>query len=202
MMRRTMFAWALAAVVALAAACSDGTGPAADLSADEVDFLALSIDQASDSAAGDAFALGSVSGPPTIPPPDTWSFSFGSTRACPEGGELTVAGSGDFARDAFAGTSEMTFLATTTIDACAFLRDDVTFTVNGDATLDVHWLRVDKDLVEAERNLEGTIRVTTSDGRFEECSFAIHSVFDPESGRVLVSGEACGRTIDRTWMRG
>lgn len=202
-MRRTTFPWALVAVAALAAACSqDATSPAADLSADELEFLALSVDQASDAAAGDAFAVGSVAGPLTIPSSGTWEFSFENTRLCPEGGEVTIAGSGEFTRDAFEGTAEMTFQATKAIEDCAFLRDDVTFTLNGEAQLDVHWLRVDRDLVEAERHLTGFFSVVTSDGRSRECTFELHSVFDPESGRVLVSGELCGRTIDRTWMRG
>ncbi|MGH7546477.1 MAG: hypothetical protein ACREKI_09870 [Gemmatimonadota bacterium] len=204
MMIRSTFALALAAVVAAAAACTEATEPGAvrDLDTAEAEFLALSVDQTSDAAAGDAFSAGSVAGPATIPGDGTWTFSFESTRECPAGGTVTVAGSGEFTRDSFEGTAEMDFEAAKTIAACAFVRDDVTFTVNGDALLQVHWLRVDKTLVEAERHLTGSIQVVTSDGRERECAFELHSVFDPESGRVIVSGELCGRPIDGTWARG
>lgn len=202
-MRRTTFPLALAAVVALAAACNqDAIGPGADLSADELSFLAVSLDETSRAAAGDVFALGAAEGPPESPGSVSRTFSFENTRPCPEGGEVTVAGSGSFERDAAAGTNELNFEATKTLVDCAFVRDDVTFTLNGDATLTVHVLVNEGGLLEREHRLTGTIQIVTSDGGEEECFFDIHSVFDPEAGHTVVSGEVCGQPVGGTGMAG
>ena len=202
-MRRTTFPLALAAVAAFAAACSqDATNPVAELNPAEAEFLALSVDRTSDAAAGDAFSVGSLAGPAGLTGSGTWTFSFESTRECPAGGEVTVEGSGEFTRDAETATAEMSFEAEKTITDCAFVRDDVTFTLNGEALLEAHWVRVERQLTEAERHLTGFLSVVTSDGRSRECSFELHAVFDPESGQMVVTGEVCGRTIDGTWARG
>ncbi len=200
------FPWWPAAAVALVVACGQEatSPPAADtnLSAAEADFLALSLDRTADAAMGDAFGIGAASGPPSIPGSGTWTFSFESTRDCPEGGQVMVSGSGQFSRDRETGTAEMAIEATKSIEACAFLRGDVLFTVNGSAELSVNWKRVDGQLVEAERHISGFLSVVTSDGRSWECTFELHSVFDPATRRVQVTGNLCGRTIDNAWTRG
>jgi hypothetical protein len=108
---------------------------------------------------------------------------------------VTVAGTGSFTRDAAAGTNELNFEATKTITDCAFVRDDVTFTVNGDASLTIHVLVGMEGLIASERHLTGTITVESSEGGTETCMFEIHSVFDPETGQTVVTGEVCGNPI-------
>ncbi|MGH7546478.1 MAG: hypothetical protein ACREKI_09875, partial [Gemmatimonadota bacterium] len=68
-MRRTTFPLALAAVVALAAACTQepinpGADVGSELSADELSFVATSLDETAAAAVGDLFALGAAEGPP------------------------------------------------------------------------------------------------------------------------------------------
>lgn len=205
---------ALAALVAVAAACSDdATSPDStkELSGDEAAFLSIEFDRTLDSALAETFAAqeaflsglaareGAIlsSGVPV-----TRTFTFERTRECPAGGQVTVAGSGQITIDREAGTAEMTVEGTKTIQGCAYAREDVTYTVNGTLNFDAHWEKVNRQLVEAEHNVSGSFTVVTSDGRTRECTVELHGVYDPATNTVHVTGEFCGRTVDRTRTRG
>lgn len=207
-----------AALLLAATACNkDLTGPASpnpsqsqSLTTAESDYLAVQSDRMMDGVLGDVFSgqSASASAAPSAAAsagvsgvPITTTFSFERTRPCPISGQIVVSGSGQFVADRETATAEMSVEGTRTIDACAFVHGDVTLTLNGEGDFDAYWKRVNRELVEAERNASGSFEVTTSDGRSKSCTYELHAVYDPDTHSVHVTGNFCGREIDRTWSR-
>ncbi len=209
--RRTL-RWGLTALLITAVACSDETtGPGTSgpsLSTSEAGFLAVEVDRTLDGILGDAFTIQApvsgaltTDGPPSAVPITT-TFSFERTRTCPAGGQLSVSGSGQLIVDPEEATAEMSVAGTKLIEACARERNEVVYTMSGSADWDAFWKRVDRELVAAEKNVSGAFSISTSDGRFKECTFELHAVYDPATASVQLTGNFCDRTIDRTWTRG
>lgn len=200
-------AWVVPALMVVLAACSDDEPSApgeTELSADEAGFLAVETDRALDAVLGGLFsdqAGFSAPAEPAATEPIVREFSFERTHSCPDGGQVVVSGEGSMEVDPEIGMGEMNVAGTKTIEACARERDGVVYTTNGSLEFDAHWLREDFELVEAEKNLIGAFSVETSDDRTKECTIELHTVFDPETETVTVTGEVCGRTVERTWDR-
>lgn len=200
-------AWVLPALMVVLAACSDDepSAPGAtELSADEVGFLAVDADRELDAVLGGLFsdqAGFSAPAEPGAAVPIMETFEFERTRSCPAGGQVAVSGNGSIEVDREIGMGEMNVAGTKTIEACAHEHDGVVYTTNGSLEFDAHWLREDFELVEAEKNLMGSLSVETSDDRMKECTIELHTVFDPETETVTVTGEVCDRVVDRTWDR-
>lgn len=214
--KRRKLAWtvaALAALVGVAAACNDepaGPDSRAGLSAEEAAFLAVEFDRTLNSALGEtfaaqeaSFALAATEGTVLFSgSPVTRTFTFERTRECPAGGQVTVSGSGQITFDREAGTAEMTVRGTKTIQTCAHAREDATYTVNGTLNFDARREKVNRELAAAEHNVSGSFSVVTSDGRTRECTVELHGVYDAATNTWHVTGEFCGRTVDRTHTRG
>lgn len=190
---------------ALLAACESPTHPSGTLSSDDAQFLASALD------AGAGLVLDGYFGPmaagPALAPaladgPLVTTFSFERSRDCPEGGTLTLAGSGSATWDATARTYDIEAEGTKERDACAFARGDVVITVTGTAewTHERHWL---------ERQPTG-LWVTAHSGDFEwskstgesgNCTFDLVRTIDTAANTLQLAGTFCGRQIDwtRTW---
>jgi hypothetical protein len=205
--------WGLTLLLVAAAACNDdAAGPGAnenELSADEVQFLAVETDRMLDGILGDAFsaqgaaANASISSNEPVPlVPVTTTFSFERTRPCPVDGEIVVTGEGEFTVDHQAGSAKMEVAGDKTVTNCAFERREIIFTIDGEAEWDAYWEVVDHELLAAERNVEGTFSITTSDGRSAQCRFEVHAEYNQETGRVIVRGLFCETSVDQDWTRG
>lgn len=202
----------LAALLIAAAGCDNdaaGPGTETDLTADELQFLAVETDRMLDAILGDEFdaqgaansAPSSASSPAALVPVTT-TFSFERTRPCPVDGEINVAGEGQFIVDHELGTAEMAVAGTKSANLCAFQRQEIVYTIDGDAEWDAAWESANHELLTAERNANGSFSITTSDGRSAQCRFRLHAEYTQGSGRVIVTGVFCERTVDQNWDRG
>ena len=107
MLKHTCF---LTSCVVLLAACGGyGTEPEDQLTEEDTQFLAVQIDASAIGLLDDI--LGSSSGPAGAPAlshaPVTWTRTFERSRACHDGGTLTVAGSGTSVWDGEAKTYDV-----------------------------------------------------------------------------------------------
>ncbi|MFQ5691221.1 MAG: hypothetical protein ACE5HQ_13230 [Gemmatimonadota bacterium] len=203
--------WGIAAMLVTAAACSDGTvGPAGDVSASDLEFLADESDQVLDGILGAEMDAQDRASGTLIPAPGvmlsvtpvTRSFEFSRSRTCHNGGTVSVSGSGQIVVDRGARTVEMDVAGEKLIEDCARQRSGIVFTMSGRGSFTSHRKKVQGQLVEGNRHAEGSFRLTTNAGRTKECSFNLDAVFDPDTNSWHLTGEFCGRRIDRTRTRG
>ena len=200
-----------AAFSAFAVACGDGNpaAPTGELTQDEASFVAAEADRLLDGVLGEVFGQeeSSPSGVSTsaVPlssssAPVTWTFRFERVRECPAGGRVVVNGAGKFTVDREAQTAEMDVSGQKRYEDCAFARRDadLVLTVRGVLEYTAHRKRVERQLVEAERTVVGRFRIESSDGRVKACTVELRAVYDPEARSVHVTGEVCGRPVDRT----
>ena len=83
----------------------------------------------------------------------------------------------------------------------AFTKEEIVYTINGNSEWDAYWKMGGEHWLEAAWNTAGSFSVTTSDERSEECDFELHTVWDPETKSVHMTGEFCGVEVDKTWSR-
>ena len=196
----------LAALVVLMTACSDTPAGPADtaLSAAEASFLAEAADVTLDGILGAEFlAAPTVSASATVAAglagsaaPVVTEVSFMRTRTCELGGEIVATGTAVHTIDREIGLKELSFEGTKSITACSRLHGDVEITIDGSAEFDGSRRKIDGqwDGIQ-ESNQKGAFSYVTSDGREGECSFDLHSAFDPSTRIVTVTGEFCGREV-------
>ncbi|MEZ4417792.1 MAG: hypothetical protein R3E10_18695 [Gemmatimonadota bacterium] len=207
MSTKTLTAAALA--TALLSACSDSTtDPSATLALDEAEFLAIESDALLAGLIGLQFAALEQSALATAADlvlgtaaePVVTSFDFTRTAPCRAGGQTVVVGSGTRTFDRDTRLMEMDASGTRSIEDCARVRGDVTFSTNGSGRWDAHRRRIN-GVPDGLQTLDqsGGFTVTASDGRSEECDYELHRSFDPSSGQVTLSGTVCGREIDRVF---
>ena len=213
-MRKGINSWlgsALMALIFVTIACSDSaTSPQpqnAQLTSSEVEFLMLETDGILDSFIGqqESSMQGSVSSTDGLQlnvmssEPITTTMEFKLTRNCPVGGEVKVEGTVVRVVDRDAGTVDLTFEGEKKKTDCAFLRGDITITVNGEAEWEAVRHREDGEFVGLQtKDVMGAFSFVTSDGREGSCEFELHIVFDPEARTRTIRGTYCGRDIDRT----
>lgn len=204
---------ALAVLVGLGAACSDGaTGPRDDaLRADEVEFLALQTDEMLDAMLGQQIGSmqGAVSQTEGIQlslggsEPIFTTVQFTLTRTCPAGGLVKVEGAVERMADRETGVVETSLEGEKTRVDCVYRRGEVTITVDGEARFEAFRRKVNGEFDGLQTtDVVGEFSYVTSDGRGGSCEFELHSTFDPETDTRTVTGHYCGREIDRTMQRG
>ncbi len=178
---------ALCALI-LTSACGEDT-PSTPSAADFLEFAALAMEvEAMDAD----ITLGASTA-------DAETKEISRSRACPAGGSISVEGEITIDGDRESGTVTVDLTATRTHDDCTFERNGGTVTVNGSGTITAHRNLVDGEPVGLQTTTnEGSNTITRDDGESRTCSFSITSVRDPEAGTLTVTGNMCGREIDRT----
>ncbi|MCI0433868.1 MAG: hypothetical protein L0271_09460 [Gemmatimonadetes bacterium] len=193
----------LGLVVVVAAACSDDQGPDdGQLSAEEAAFIAIDTDaMAGEMILGHIMLFGGFGFGADAEVADERTVS--RSRPCPAGGSVSIEGSATRTRGD--GVIEWTVTTAGTWDACAHERRGVTLTRNGSWEQTAHRKIVDGAFSGPQTSTKrGSFTWTKSTGESGECSFEVTSVRNPETGTRTVTGNVCGREINReiTWKRG
>jgi hypothetical protein len=200
-----------AALVAagLLTGCSDSSsdllppGPEA-LSASVVE-IALEADRMVDDAVGiEMDAMGAVSAASSAAI-ITDERSFSRSRTCPAGGTFAVEGSMVRTIDTETRTMELEASGGSAATDCAFLRNDLTVTVNGSSEWDAFRRRVDGAFDGPQTSHHaGSWTVVRSDGQERSCSYDFSVVRDPETRTRTVEGTMCDESFRRvvSWTPG
>jgi hypothetical protein len=200
----------LSGVLFLAACADDGTAPEPEeiLMGDDAQFVANLIDITTSGVLNDFFDFSGsdpANGPALGHEPVVWTRSFERSRACHEGGTLTVAGSGTSTWDGEAKTYDVVSSGTKTRAACAHARDDVIITLTGEAnwTHERHY---------ADHAPTGTWITTylggfnwaKSTGESGDCYYNLTRTIDTAENTRTLSGTLCGEEVNRseTWRDG
>ncbi|MFQ5691139.1 MAG: hypothetical protein ACE5HQ_12815 [Gemmatimonadota bacterium] len=210
--KQRLMGFGIAAILAVAAACSDGsTGPLntnESLSGAEGDFLVQASDELMDGILGDQLSSMSadVSAPQglslsTSAADIVTTFTFERTRPCRNGGEVVLSGSGKRTFNPETKVMEMTVSGDKTITRCARTRRnvDVVITITGNGTFDAFRRKVNRKFDGIQTtNHAGEFSYFTSDGREGSCEFDLHAEADPETHTKTITGTFCGRDVNRT----
>ncbi len=203
--------WGLTLAVTIAAgtACETGLGPDSNgLEAEDAAQLAVTTDELSG-----IIVLGLMGGGPTfgLSANSAEPREFERQRECPAGGTVSIKGTHDRVAHG-EGAVEVTVKGTGEWDDCTHTRtrNDVTITTKIDGTF------VFESNRKHNRGQPIGIQTTSKSGAFHwvrtrgdetkegDCTYSIQSMRNPESGMIKITGEICGRTIDKevTWKRG
>lgn len=202
-MRRT-FAF-LSGVVALGlSACSDATAPSpAELSRAEAEQLAADMEQLASYMSGPSFPSFSLGtgGEASVSDPTTISNSFSFTRACPQGGQVTIAGTVTGSADRVALSFSTVSTATKTEVNCAFQTRNGVLTLNGNPNL---VMRSSTSIVAGRpvglqtSSQKGGFTWSRSTGGSGSCVIDVTSSLDPATRTMTVTGNFCGHAINVT----
>ncbi len=203
MQRRWTISGAAFLAVACLVGCSDSSDPltprSETLSASVVE-IALEADRMVDDVVSmemDAMG-GGVAAATDVPGVITDERSFSRSRTCPAGGTFEVEGSMTRTIDTEARTMELEGSGGSAATDCAFVRQDLTVTVNGSSEWDVFRRRVDgaPDGLQTSHHA-GSWNVVRSDGEERSCSYSITVIRDPEAGTRTVEGTMCDTSFSR-----
>jgi hypothetical protein len=206
-MRRKSALAALAAAALLAAGCDkNATAPAPGAleSADAV-LLAEELDALTSAAL--SAGIGSAvlfSELPANAAPIPVDRSFTSTRRCPGGGSVAMAGTTKGEVDRAARSLTLETLATRTESACAIparRAGGATLTVNGNPNVAI---RASQKVVGGQPvgpqsiTQKGAFTWSAGDGRSGSCTLDLTSTLDFATLTYSVKGTMCGQTVDVT----
>jgi hypothetical protein len=206
MNRKLLLPGVLAAMLALGACDQGVTGPAgSDLNDDDVRALAAQTGE-QDGAFLDGFAAPSfdrlTAGPSFS---TTVTTTFTRTRACPQGGNVTLAGTSTQTSDPATHSGSNVFSATRTENACAFSTDRGTITINGNPNTQLSSTQCWSNGVRGVRTATkvGSFTWTRSNGRSGTCNVNVTATWTPATQTLHVVGTICNRTVDvtRTWTQ-
>jgi hypothetical protein len=129
---------------------------------------------------------------------------FSRARACPLGGQATMAGR--LARDFEPEGQELTvdFSMTIVHDDCVVGSGSGSLTLTGAPGLDVQatYRQVDGELAGPQRaTVEGVVEWRATSGASGSCGISVEAVLDPADATLSVRGDACGHPVDRTLDR-
>lgn len=210
MRNRRNWTWgvALAATVVVAAGCEDTTGPVDGFGSDDAAFAALVTDELAGSivfglmAGGPSFGLGANAGE---------ARDFSRERDCPGGGTVSIAGTVERVQHGD-GAVSIDVNGAGAWNECTHsrTRDDVTITSikTGNFTIVANRKHNNGQPVGNQTSTKaGSFHWTRTNGtetREGDCDFNVTSVRNPDAQKVRITGEICGRTIDReiNWKRG
>jgi len=208
-MERHAFLSALTlAALALVAGCSDDTvappaGGTADVSASELADVVLQTDLLTEQVVNEQLAAMSTVAPSTTGDgggvSGTRTVTFSRSRACPGGGQMSMAGTLIRTFDADTGVMEAESSGTRTRDDCTFARGETTITVNAQSQWDSFRRRVDgvPDGLQTS-HYYGSKHVVRSDGHERSCEFDVTVVRDPATHSRTLDGFVCGTEVHRT----
>ena len=192
----------LTGISLFAAACGDLSDPSHQLTDDEAAFLAqefagIALQGVSGSMSGSPGLAGSPANA-SAAGPITWQRSFTETRPCPAGGTVTTGGTnkGTIDSETHSGTVEVSH--TLSMDDCARVRNEITFTVTTDPDI----IMVGTVTIEAGHRTggsftkTGTFLWTTSDGRSGSCEVNLTIAWNADDSHTI-TGTVCGKEVNR-----
>lgn len=136
----------------------------------------------------------------------TVTTTFTRTRTCPAGGSVKLEGTMVHNGDPATRTGSLQFNATRTETACAFTRNGVTLTINGNPstalTATHSWANGIPGVRTATK--KGSFTWARSNGGSGTCNVDVTHTWDPATHTLRVVGTVCNQTIDitRTWTSG
>jgi hypothetical protein len=190
----------LGTVLVLGACSDDPAGPTGDpLSREEALFIAGEVLASGEMTtdvpeeANSQFAIGMV--------PRSISQDLQITHPCPAGGQVALNWSADVNWDDETGDLTLDVEGSQEHLACAFTRENVTFTVHGDPdiSLDAH-LEIDdhQPVGEHTLNLRGGFRWHSSDDREGTCPISVEAITNWATQTRTIEGNICGHTVNET----
>jgi hypothetical protein len=191
------------------AACDSSTGVSSSITQADANDLALQMDAVSTLAPSD-FRFGSLfsivggSGSAAANALISINQQFTVTKACPKGGQVSLAGTLVGAGDATTHTFALEAAGTRTDSDCAFQTKNGTLTLNGNPNI-----TYDGKLNIVNAALSG-LQTQTHKGSFSwarvggsgVCDVDITSSYDPATHTATVSGTFCGIAVNATQTRG
>lgn len=206
-MRRKPVLAALAAAALLAAGCDkNATAPTADaLESADAALLAEELDALTGAALsagiGSAVLFSEI---PANGAPLPVDRSFTSTRRCPGGGSVAMAGTTKGEVDMAARSLTLETSATRTESACAFpsrRAGGATLTVDGNPNVAIrasHKLAGGQPAGPQTITQKGAFKWSASDGRSGSCTLDLTSTVDFATVTYSVKGTMCGQAVDVT----
>jgi len=201
-MRSTLNLFAVAAVVALSA-CDNAAAPdSAQLSRAEAEQLAADTQEMASFTASPsfpAFAFGAGDGAALQSVPTTINNSFTFTRACPKGGQVTVAGTMVGSADPATQSLSVVSTATKTDANCALQTRDGVLTLSGNPNVVVKStisIVAGKPTGLQAGSQKGGFTWTRSTGGSGSCVIDVTSSLDPTSWTMTVVGSFCGHAVN------
>lgn len=209
MIRKPFLAFGAGLVLAVAA-CDSSTGVSSSITQADANSLALQMDAVSTLAPSD-FGLGPSfsivaggSGSTAVSAPIAINNQFSVTKACPQGGQVALAGTITGTGDATTHSLSIEAAATRTDTDCAFQTKNGTLTLNGNPNI-----TYDGKLNIVNGALSG-LQTQTHKGSFTwarvggsgVCDVDITSSYDPATHTATVSGTFCGIAVNATQTRG
>lgn len=206
MKRFTTSAVALAALTTLVACDESATGPSDGLDAEDAAFVMVEADGMAGALVFDLLGVG-----PVLRAARGHEGDFARSRDCPAGGTFSIEGSSGRTEHGD-GSVEWTLEATGEWDDCTHTRArgdrSVTTVIDGTFEMEAHRRhnhRVPVGNQTTTKSGSFTWSRTSGERTQEgECSFDVTSVRNPDSRRVTITGDVCGRQIDRSieWRNG
>ncbi|HXG72933.1 MAG TPA: hypothetical protein VNJ04_20245 [Gemmatimonadaceae bacterium] len=195
--------FAVAAVVAVSA-CDSSTAPdSAQLTRAEAEQLATDTEALTSFTPGPSFPSFSLSAggdaQQSVPTPINNAFTY--TRACPKGGNVTVAGTMTGSADRATQDISVASTATRTDANCAFQTRDGVLTLNGNPNVVVKSttsIVAGKPAGLQTSSQKGAFTWTRSTGGSGSCLVDITSSVDPATSTVTVVGSYCGHAVNVT----
>ncbi len=191
-------------VVFLGACGGNGTSPEDGLTVEDAQFVAERIDLTTSGVLDDFFDRSG--GDPTTAPalthePVVWTRTFERSRACHDGGTLTIAGTSTSTWDAQAVTYDVVVTSgTATRTECAFAREDgVVITITGEGT----WTHERHYLDYAPTGtwittFAGSYLWDNGTGGGDNCTYDLTRTVDTAANTRTLTGMSCGNVVDRT----
>lgn len=193
------FVLGLVAVFAVAACDDEGTGVEGDaMTTAEATAVAEIVASSGGAATTEGLTEVTQSGGEGS---GTITLDQTTTHPCPVSGEVEVSLDITVDYDTDAESFELDATGELTHFACAFNRNNVTFTVDGDPSLSMQaFAAADGGVPVGDwtSSADGAFLWTASDGRSGRCVIDVMTVTDFAEQRRTVSGEACGHTIEQT----
>jgi len=206
--------WMILGTALLAAACLTGCSDTSDPLSPGPEALSASVVEVAleaDRMVDDVLTMemnamdGGVAAAAEVPGVIVDERSFSRSRPCPAGGTFEVEGSMVRTINQETRTMELEGAGGSAATECAFIRQDLTVTINGSSEWDVFRRRVDgvPDGLQTAHHA-GSWSVARSDGAERSCSYSITVVRDPDAGTRTVEGTMCDTSFRRvvSWNPG
>lgn len=190
----------LGALLVLGACDEDAAGPTGDqMSRAEALFVAAEVLASGElttsepEAGTEGYTVGMV--------PRTITQDLQISHPCPAGGQVQLSWANDLTWDDETGDLSLDVEGTQVHAACAFTREGITITVNGNPNIQLNaHLELDNHQPSGEHtlNIQGGFRWSTSDGREGTCPISVDAVTNFATHTRTIEGNVCGHTVSET----
>lgn len=199
---RTPFAFLAGALALGLSACGESTAPSrVELSRAEAEQLAADMEELTSYTSGPSFPSFSLSAGEAASAaiPTTINDRFTFTRACPKGGQVTIAGSMTGTADVQARSFTVSTTATKTDANCAFQTREGVLTLNGNPNVTMQStisIVAGKPVGLQTGSQKGAFTWSRSTGGTGSCLIDVSSSLDPVTLTMTVAGNFCGHAIN------